>query len=258
MANGKGEADGCLGMAGLVVLVMVIGVLTMIPKAVWIGLGVLVGIGVLVWIAMVIAETVAGNRRERAIRAENTRVAQAAAAVTRRVEVLGATNARHVETALAAADRIANSEAAQEGWLGEVDFSEDIRGIEEAFGRSQELRSVAIELQALPNPTPADRRLLAEAVTAAKGLDRNGRERADLIARCADEADRIDESLREEKERTRTEEQRDELQRKLNSMLYGVEASAIAEPADSVADQVLARVAGYREIKQQIADTRLS
>ena len=258
MSKGKSEADGCLGMAGLALLVMVVGLLTMIPKAVWIGVAVLVGLVVLVWVAMRIAEAVTAGRRERAMRAEETRVAHQAAATTRRVEILGATNARYVEKALSAAERIAESQAAQDGWLGDVDFSEDIRGIEEAFGRSQELRSVAVELQALPNPTSADRKLLADAVTAAKALVSDGRERADLIGRCADEADRIDESLRAEQERTRTEEQREELQRKLNSMLYGVEASTSVTSAESVADQVLARVAGYREIKQQIADTRTS
>ncbi|MBM7368898.1 hypothetical protein [Gordonia hydrophobica] len=257
MAKGKNTNDGCVGVVGIFVLLMVIGLLTKIPKPVWIGIGVVVGLGVLVWIGALVAEAVATARKKREAAAEKTRRAQIAATKAQRVELFGKTNAGLVEVAIAAADRIGESRAAREGWLGDIDFSADIRGIEQTFGRAQELRGVADQLRALPDPAPADRALLDDAVATARALDQTGQGRVELISRCADEAELIDDSLRREDERAQTQTQRDELQRKLNTMLYGVEAAS-TEPADSAADHVLARVAGYREIKQQIVDGRVA
>ncbi|NLE79882.1 MAG: hypothetical protein GX610_09920 [Rhodococcus sp.] len=253
MAGKKDDHDGCFGAAGIAALVMIIGALTMIPKGVWIALGVIAGVAVAVWIGTVIYEEVAKRRQAQAAEDEKRRKAAEAAEKRRREDSLGTANAQCVETALASVVRIAQSRAARDGWLGDIDFAADITGIEAGFVRAQELRTVADELRALPEPTDDDRRLLDDAVAAAGQLELIGRSRVDLINQCAREALLVDESLRLEEERARTEEQRERLHGKLNSMLYGAAAASAETAEGGVADQILARVAGYREIKEQVA-----
>lgn len=253
MAGKKAGNDGSFGTAGITALVVIVGALMMIPKGVWIALGVIAGIAVAVWAGKAIYEEAMKRRKAQADENERQHKAAAVAAKRRRENALGALNARCVETALGSISQIGQSRAARQGWLGDIDFTADIEGIEDTFARAQELRSVADELRGLPEPTADDRRLLDDAVVAAQRLDLIGRERADLISRCAEEALLVDESLAQEEDRARTEEQREQLHRKLSSMLYGAESSSTEIVADSVADQILARVTGYREIKQQVA-----
>jgi len=78
----------------------------------------------------------------------------------------------------------------------------------------------------------------------------------ELIGKCAMEAQRIDKSLRTEREDARLAEQRAELHAKLSAMLYGIEATQDVGPTDSAADAVMARVQAYREIKNQILVAR--
>ena len=147
-------------------------------------------------------------------------------------------------------------QAVREGWLGDVDFSVDIQGITDTYARAQQMRRVTWELQALSSPTADDRRLLSEAHATATQLEAAATARVDLILRCALEAQSIDESLRREDEQAQTAAAREALHRELSTLLYGVGAAPSAEAADSAADRVMARVAGYREIKQQITLAR--
>ncbi len=253
MAGGKEANSGCAGVIGIV---LVIGLISMIPVQVWIGLGIAAGVAVVVWIGKVIAEAVSKGRAESAAAEVARRREQEAAIKRQRIAELGATNAQCVETALAAVQRVADSEAAREGWLGDVDFDADIAGIVAEFRRVHELREVAGRLGALDDPSADDRRLLDEARTTASSIEQSATGRALLIFRCADEARQIDESLRREREEAQTAQQRAQLHAELNAMLYGAASSPQAAAADSAADRVMARVAGYREIKQQIIAAR--
>jgi len=118
------------------------------------------------------------------------------------------------------------------------------------------MRKVAYELNALDKPSVDDRRIFAEAKTAAANLECPAIERVKLIEKCATEAHLIDESLRNERKDAWTAEQRAQLHAKLSAMIYEVEATPGTTPTDSAADAVMARVQAYREIKNQIQRAR--
>jgi len=154
------------------------------------------------------------------------------------------------------AKAVAATEAASEGWLGDIDFKPDIRGIINRLSRALELKKVADELAALDNPNDDDRKILAEARTTIASLEKSAFESVELISQCASEAMRIDDSLRQEREEARTAEQRAELHGKLGAMLYGIEAAPESAATNSTADAVMARVQAYRELKNQIQTVR--
>ncbi len=263
MAKGsKDSNDGCAtGVGGALFVIVVL--IAMVPKPVWIGLGVIAAIaavvGLFYWATTAYEKTKAATeertRAAQAVKAaadQRQREERAREAKQQRIEVLGSKNAALVESAGASVRQVVASEAARAGWLGDVDFTADIRGIAEKFRKAHALRKVADELSALDNPSADDCRILGEAEATASKLERAGVERVRLIGQCATEANRIDESLRNEREEARTAEQRAELHSKLSAMLYGIEASPEAPSMDSAADAVMARVQAYREIKNQI------
>jgi hypothetical protein len=263
MAKGsKDSNDGCAtGVGGALFVIVVL--IAMIPKPVWIGLGVIVAIAAVAWLFYWVTTAYETAKAAAAERARAEQAAKAAAdkrqrderarkAKQQRIEVLGAKNAALVESAAASVKQVVASEAARAGWLGDVDFTADIKGIAEFFRKAHALRKVADELSELDSPSSDDRRILGEAEATAAKLERAGVERVQLIGQCATEANLIDESLRNERKDARTAEQRAELHSKLSAMLYGIEATPEAMPADSAADAVMARVWAYREIKNQI------
>jgi hypothetical protein len=265
MSN-KGSDDA----VGKVILGVVIGIIVLIavvPKEVWIALGVIIGGALLIWF---IAWAISEEKKRRAAAEERARVeraAQAAAAKREReqrarkekqhrIDTLGSENAALVESALAAVKQVVASEASRAGWLGDVDFTADIREITDKFEKAHALRKVANKLSALDKPSVDDRKILAEARTTTANLELAAIERVDLIGKCATEARLIDKSLHDEREDARTAEQRAELHAKLSAMLYGIEATPDTTPTDSAADGVMARVMAYREIKNQIQQAR--
>ncbi len=262
MAKRQDDNDGCANVVGGFV-VFVIVLIAMIPKPVWIFLGVVTAVAVVVGL---IVKMLSAHEKNRAAAAERSRANQEAQAADakrqreenaskrkqRRIEELGAKNAARVDSALAAVKKVAASEAASTGWLGDIDFTADIQGITENFRKVHALRKVAAELSALDKPSADDRRILAEAKTTAANLECISIERVELIGKCAIEARLIDESLSNERQEARTAEQRAALHAKLSGMLYGIEATPDASPSDSAADAVLGRVQAYREIKNQI------
>ena len=174
-----------------------------------------------------------------------------------RPEVFGPRNAAAFEAALAAVRHVSESEAARGGWLGELDFTADLRSIAENFRKSHQLRKVADKLSVLDNPSTDDRQILAQAETTVANLETTALTRVDLINRCAHEASLIDDSLRRERAEVRTAEERAQLHAKLSGLLYGIEAAPDVTTADSpAADAVIARVQAYREIKKQIQQVR--
>ena len=266
MAKGSKDSNG--GCAPVVVgFFILFALLSQIPKPVWIALGVVAAISVLTWVFYKSWIAWEKSRAEAQERERSRKAAQEAAAAARRAEQarrakqelidnLGAKNAARVESARAAVSSVIGSEAARAGWLGDVDFTADIRGIVDSFGQAHALRRVSEELSALEKPSIDDRRILGEAESTAADLERAAAERVELIERCATEARLIDESLRNERKDARTAEQRAQLHAKLSSMLYGIEAAPPTAPTDSAADAVIARVQAYREIKNQIHRTR--
>lgn len=264
--EGKDSNGGCSkGVGGAVVVLVVL--FAMIPKPIWIVLGVVAALGLLSWVfykgltaweqsRLAEEERAQVQRAQEAAVAQQEREAEARRLKQQRIQTLGAANAARVRSAQAAVKQVVASEAARTGWLGDVDFTADLKSIVDSFQKAQALRKVADQLSALDKPTADDRKILAEAKTTAAGLERVAIERANLIGKCATEAKLIDDSLRTERQDARTAEQRAELHAKLSSMLYGIEAAPPATATDSVADAVMARVQAYREIKHQIQLTR--
>ncbi|MCH9700301.1 MAG: hypothetical protein K0U76_02775 [Actinomycetia bacterium] len=169
-----------------------------------------------------------------------------------RVDEFGSENAALLESARAAVKRVIASEAARSGWLGDVDFTADVEAIAARLRKAHELRKVIRELSVLSNPTPEDRKILAEAKTVAENLEGAAAERVNLIQMCAVEAEFIDKSLQNERKEVRDAEKRAILQAKLGAMLYGIESTPNLTPTDSAVDTVMSRVLAYRELKKQI------
>lgn len=249
--------------AGVFAILVVVGLLMQIPKEVWITIGIVVGISLTIWAAYHISVAVEKSRAEAAERERKEKAERAAAAKREReerarkekqhrIDTMGKQNAAAVESALGAVKQVAASEAARAGWLGEVDFGPDIKGVTENFEKAYALRKVTAKLSELKNPGVDDRRILAEAKKTISNLERVADERITLIEKCATEAQLIDKSLRTEREDAEVAEKRAELHAKLSGMLYGIEAAPSSTPVDSAADAVMARVAAYREIKNQI------
>jgi len=161
-------------------------------------------------------------------------------------------NADLVESALAAARELSASEAARSGWLGDIDFTEDIAIIREKLQKAQALRETADTLSLLDRPNADDRRLLREANDAIADLEAAAAGRVDLIKQCAASARGIDVSLNDERRDADTEARRAELQATLSAMLFGVEAVHNRTNADTAGDAVMARVRAYLEVKEQI------
>ncbi len=262
MARGKGSDDGgATGVGAAIFGVLVL--IAAIPKEVWIVLGITAGIAIAVWIAVALSKEISKSiaeakenarrqRAEEAAAAERKRIEDARREKRRRIETMGSESAAWVDFAEAWVTQIASSEAAREGWLGDIEFSADIAAIMAGFQKAYALDNVAGELSVLDNPSADDRKILQEAKTAVAALQTAAIQRVELIGKCAAEAGLVDASLRKEREDAHTAEQRAELHGKLSAMLYGVEAAPNVTPVDSAADRVLSRVAAYREIKKQI------
>lgn len=260
MSNKRSSGGGCL-----VVFVFVL--IALVPPPVWIALGVITAVVLVSWGAYKIVLVLEQRSYEAQERARIEQAAQAAEAKRqreerirnerqRRIDTLGKQNAALVESALIAVKLVTASEAARAGWLGDVDFGADIKGITENFEKAHALRGVIGKLSALDKPSAEDRKILAEAKSTATNLEVVATERVELIGKCAKEAQLIDKSLRTEREDARVAEQRAELHAKLSAMLYGIEATPETAQQDSAVDAVMARVQAYREIKNQIQRAR--
>lgn len=263
---GRGRSSNGADGAGAV-LFGIFMLVVLVPKEVWITLGVTAALVLVAWLIYRISRAVEEHRAEAQKRAEEERRRQAALAKREReerlrrerqerIDKLGKPYAELLEAAMAAVKQVAASEAARAGWLGDVDFSADIKGIADSFEKAHALGDVTVKLSALKNPSAEDRAILAEAEKTIAGLERTAIERVELIRNCAREAKLIDESLKTEREDARVAEQRAELHAKLTAMLYGIEAMPKTTHCDSAVDAVMARVAAYREIKKQIQQSR--
>lgn len=288
---------GAGGVGGVVVVIVVFMIMDL-PSQIWIVLAVLVGLGIAAWIGVQIhraseerkAEQAAAAKRaqerareekreqERQREQERKRAEKLRRALEQKQERerkraleqqryqerreratrLGKSNVKRVDAALDAVERIAGSEAAREGWLGEVDFGSDIQDISGRFEQATRLRETADQLRKLSARTAEDNRVLGEAQDAIGELESSANRLVKLIKKCADEVGRIDVSIRKEREDAQTAEQRIELHGRLSAMLYGAETVSGDPEAESAASRILSRVEGYREIKQELADARVN
>ncbi|MCG7610753.1 MULTISPECIES: hypothetical protein [Mycobacterium] len=259
--SGKRSSDGSNAVGGLVFFVIVL--IALAPKPVWIALGVITAVVMLGWISYKITVALEKHSYEAHERERAQQAARAAAAKRereervrkekrRRIDTLGKDNAARLESALSAVRQVTASEAARAGWLGDVDFSADIKGITDNFEKAHALGAVTGKLSALDKPSAEDRKILAEAKSTIANLERAAIERVELVGKCAKEAQLIDKSLRTEREDARVADQRAELHAKLSAMLYGIEATPETMQQDSAVDAVMARVQAYRDIKNRL------
>lgn len=220
----------------------------------------------------VFAATLAGvkataiNTRDRQREAERQRVAEQQQRVEQRkqrererVERLGKDGIKTLVQMKAAVKRIAETEAAREGWLGdaaEINFSTDLLLTEDQLAKMVAIRAMIGEAKRLPNPTDDDKEMAKEAEAAVRKLEAAVRERIQMIEGCARKAEEVDETLRVERRRAAVAEQRDALRGRLGAMLSGVELTPDSPPSDSV-DAVNARAEAFRELKDSIESRNL-
>ncbi|MFZ2511795.1 MAG: hypothetical protein WAW85_11995 [Gordonia sp. (in: high G+C Gram-positive bacteria)] len=158
----------------------------------------------------------------------------------------------------AAIARIAESEAAQSGWLGnaaEFDFSADLAAIADNLRRSQQIRNVTADAASIKSFNESDTQMLDDAQRAASALDDSVKQRVALIEGCAHEASDIDRVLQDEREDVEMEKRREELRDRLNPILYSAGAPPTENPS-AAADGVTARVSAFHELKALIGSHR--
>lgn len=210
-------------------------------------------IPVAAWIAGLIATRRAA--KSRGVKAE----AEEQAAQEAHIDELSKPERVLLENAEAAVKRIQSTEAAQAGWLGDpadLDFSADLQFIANNTATARRLRNLIFELGEIPNPSPADRTLITDAEREIDSLAVHSIERTRLLESCAERAERIDESLREDRENERNELHRDEVRARMSALLYGTgsgagTASPTSTPSAS-ADRVVALTAAFQELKDTI------
>ena len=93
--------------------------------------------------------------------------------VERRGDALGKHGASLVKRAESSVRRVVSSEAARDGWLGDVDFTLDLEEIEANLLKARALRGTSGDLSALPKPNDDDRKIIAEAKATIAQLEQN-------------------------------------------------------------------------------------
>ena len=169
----------------------------------------------------------------------------------RLAEEFGVDGVAMLDGAQAAIARIERSEAATGGWLGnDLDFTSDLTAIRENCRATIELNGLIKELSDLADPGSDDRAMLDDARTKARQLDARSRQRVSDLRMCADKAEEIDQSLRDDRARTQLAEKRDDVRSRMAAKLYGIEAAPSEAPSSSV-DKITAIAAAYQEIRGQ-------
>lgn len=166
------------------------------------------------------------------------------------IEEFGTDGVAMLDGAQAAIDRIKCSEAATGGWLGDdLDFTDDLTTIRENCRATRELDDLIAELSDLADPDSGDVAMLEDARTKVRQLEFQSQRRVEALRTCADKADEIDQSLRDDRARAALAEKRDDIRSRLAAKLYGVEATPSA-PSSSV-DRITALAEAYAEIRRQ-------
>lgn len=188
------------------------------------------------WVAAFIAV------RERAIR----RVEQERSRRRQRVDSFGAHGVELMDRADAAVGRITTSEAATEGWLGDLDFSPDIAMIADTLEKITALRATASELAAITTSTPEDMRQLHESRSAVARLEESVAARVQALEDCAAQTKRIDQMLQRQRDELRIAQHRDDVRGRLDALLRDDDDTPLPSEAT---DAVTARVSAFHELK---------
>jgi len=167
----------------------------------------------------------------------------------RLVEEFGDDGVELLDGAQAAIERIERSEAAVDGWLGnDLDFTADLTAIRENCRATQELKGLITELRGIAEPDSDDLAMLEDARTKVRELGSRSWARVYALQGCAEKAEEIDQSLRDDRARAQLAEKRDDIRSRMAARLYGVEAAPAQTPSSSV-DKITGLAAAYQEIR---------
>lgn len=167
----------------------------------------------------------------------------------RLAEEFGVDGLALLDAAQAAIERIERTEAATRGWLGnDLDFTSDLTAIRENCRATIELNGLIKELSDLAAPGSDDLAMLDDAKTKARQLEARSRQRVDDLRMCADKAEEIDQSLRDDRARAQLAEKRDDVRSRMAAKLYGIDTAPSQTPSSSV-DKITALAAAYAEIR---------
>lgn len=170
----------------------------------------------------------------------------------RLAEEFGVDGVALLDGAQAAIDRIERSEAATNGWLGDdLDFTSDLTAIRENCRATIELNGLIKELSELADPGSDDLAMLDDARTKARQLAVRSRQRVSDLRTCADKAEEIDQSLRDDRARAQLAEKRDDVRSRMAAKLYGIEAAPSETPSSSV-DKITALAEAYAEVRGKV------
>jgi hypothetical protein len=108
-------------------------------------------------------------------------------------------------------------------------------------------------------PSSDDVQLLKEAKQRLKQLESFARHRVELLSECVDNAEQVDQMLRDDREQSRIDLKRDDVRGQLRALLSGAELTSPGAHSDSV-DMVISRVEAFREVRglmrSERSDTR--
>lgn len=168
------------------------------------------------------------------------------------VEEFGGDGLELLDGAQAAIERIERSEAATGGWLGnDLDFTGDLTAIRENCRATQELKCLITELGGIAEPDSDDLAMLEDARAKVRELGSRSWARVYALQGCAEKAEEIDQSLRDDRVRAELAEKRDDVRSRMAAKLYGVEAAPAQAPSSSV-DKITALAAAYAEIRGKV------
>lgn len=168
------------------------------------------------------------------------------------VEEFGDDGIELLDGAQAAIERIERSDAAVDGWLGnDLDFTGDLTAIRENCRATQELKGLITELGGIAEPDSDDLAMLEDARAKVRELGSRSWARVYALQGCAEKAEEIDQSLRDDRARAQLAEKRDDIRSRMAARLYGVEAAPAQTPSSSV-DKITAIAEAYQEIRGKI------
>ncbi|BBX06746.1 hypothetical protein MAIC_15490 [Mycolicibacterium aichiense] len=200
------------------------------------------------------------SAREQAEKARAEEEARRLAALKEQRKVdFGLAGAQRYEEAAVSVARIARSEAARTGWLGDdpaaYDFRADLKAIADNLRKAEKIRSVTADASSIRTFTESDKQMLRDAKAAVAKLEGSVERSILLIFECAKEAASIDLALREGRENVEMAARRDDLRNRLGSILYGAEGVP-TEATSEAADVVTSRVAAFHDLKAALIDQR--
>jgi len=172
-------------------------------------------------------------------------------AARRRLDEFGPDGVAALDEAETLIDRILHTEAAQHGWLGDLDFGADTEMIAAAQRRITELRKACDEWAALPDPMPVDADLIVDAQRSIGELKAAVAERLQVLHDCANQAEAVDRALAQQREQDAVEHRRDQLRVRITALRTGTRAASQREPSEAT-DLVRSRVAAFQELQATI------